>query len=267
MALCRDKSLTFLNDKGYNVVRVPRGGIGPLDLLGRDDGAMEWLGRLDALWQSPQPLPRVLPPEPAVDIEGKRTDSLGLEAGLSLLKGILSAFHAGAGLEAAYSQASALEFGYTNVRSLKVAPLEIGAFLARGATDRDNPVIRRYFLDNKAQGFALTEVLTSDQLKVTARADRGESLKVDVEQISATLGANAGVKVSRTAENALVYAGGTPVTFAFRLLRIAFADGRWEARGAKAGGDLSFATPGEEAELAALTENQLLEVAGEPPRG
>lgn len=266
MALCRDKSLSFLNDKGYNVVRLPRGGIEPLDLLGRDDGAMEWLGHLETLWQSPLPLPKTLAPQPAADIEGKRTDSLGLDVGLSLLKGVLSIFNAGAGLDAAYSQASSLEFTYTNVTAHRVAALDIGAYLARGTTDRDNPVIRRYFLGDKAEGFVLTEVLKSDQLKVTARSDRGESLKVDVDQISATLGAHAGVKVSQSTENAVVYAGNTPVTFAFRLLRIAFADGRWETRGAKASGALSFDIPGEKADHGALSEHQLLEIDGPPAR-
>ena len=266
MAACRDKSLGFLNDKGYNVVRVPRAGIEPLDLLGRDDGSMEWLGRLGSLWRSPAPLPAARPPQPAADIEGKRTDSLGVEAGLSLLKGVLSVFNAGAGLDAAYARASSLEFAYTDVRSVGVAPLEIGAFLAQGDTDRRNPVVERYFLSGDAEGFVLTEVLKSDRIKVTARAGNGGSVKVDIDQVSATLGVEAGVTVSRASESALIYAGPVPVTFAFRLLRIAFADGRWTTRGVKAGGALAFDTgegAGDGADGAeALTTGELLEIAG-----
>lgn len=270
MAICRDKSLKILNDKGYNVVLVPRAGIEPLDILGRDDGAMEWLGRLGTLWQSPLSLPAPLPPQPAVDIEGKRTDSLEIGAGLSLLKGVLSVFNAGAGLDAAYNHASELEFAYTNVQSVKAAPLEIGAYLARGSTDDHNPVIQRYFLSRAAEGFVLTEVLKSDQLKVTAKSSGGETLKVDVDQISATLGANAHVTVSQTADSSLVYSGNGPVTFAFRLLRIAFENGQWIAQGVKASDSLAFDRtadgPDEEAGAPALTRHQLLELP-EPPRG
>lgn len=264
MAICRDKSLKILNDKGYNVVRVPRAGIEPLDLLGRDDGAMEWLGRLGALWQSPTPLPTPLPPQPSVDIEGKRTDSLEIGAGLSLLKGVLSVFNAGAGLDVAYNHASELEFSYTNVQSIRAAPLEIGAYLGRGSTDEHNPVIQRYFLSQAAEGFVLTEVLKSNQLKVTAKSSHGETVKVDVDQISATLGANAHVTVSQTNDSSLIYSGNVPVTFAFRLLRIAFEDGQWVVQGVKAGDALAFDRTADALErqvsVPALTEQQLLEL-------
>jgi hypothetical protein len=260
MALCRDKSLSFLNDKGYNVVRVPRAGIEPLDLLGRDQGAMEWLGRLGSLWRSPQSLPPILPVQPAADIEGQRTDNLEIGAGLSLLKGVLSVFNAGAGLDAAYHRASTLEFAYANVTSVRVAPLEIGAFLARGTTDRNNPVIDRYFLGDEAEGFVLTEVLKSDRLKVTAKSSHGETIKVDVDQISATLGANARVSVSQGAQSALVYTGNVPVTFAFRLLRIDVEEDRWVTRGAKASGALSFDMTDDSGEPPALATHELLDI-------
>lgn len=264
MALCRDSSLKFLNSKGYNVVRVPRAGIEPLDLLGRDDGEMAWLGRLDALWQSPAPFPPLLPAQPASDLEGKRTDNLELNAGLSLLKGVLQMLNAGAGLDAAYSHASTIEFSYTNVKSVSVAPIAIGAYLAQGSTDEHNPVIQRYFLSKKAKGFILTEVLKSNRLKVTAKNSHGESIKVDVDQISATLGANVGISVSQSTESSVVYEGEVPVTFGFRLLGIALVNGVWVTRGVKADGALAFDVSAEEPEPVALTEHTLLEIADTP---
>jgi hypothetical protein len=36
MAGCKDPSLTFLNSAGYNVMRLPRAGVDPLDILRKD---------------------------------------------------------------------------------------------------------------------------------------------------------------------------------------------------------------------------------------
>ena len=265
MTFCPDKSLSYLNKKGYNIVRVPRAGLAPLDLLGRDEGGMQWLGRLETLWRSARPLPQAQAPQPAVDIEGERTDDLDLNAGLSLLKGVLSVFNAGAALDAAYKHASSLEFAFTNVKSIRVAPLDIGAYLAEGGTDDHNPVISRFFMSGQAQGFVLTEVLISDQLRVTAKTGGGETLKVDVDQISATLGARAGVSVSQTSDLGLTYAGATPVTFGFKLLRIGLAGGRWIPANTKVGDEFSFTASASPPSEEALTEHELLELSEPQP--
>lgn len=240
MGVCRDKSLTFLNDKGYNVVRLPRAGIEPLDLLGRDGRSMEWLGRLDALWRSPNPVPQLRAPQPAADIEGKTTSALELSAGLALLKGVLSAFNVGAGLDAAYRHAATLEFAFSNVRSVAVAPLEVGSYLARGSADLGNPVIERYFMDDHTDGFVIAEVLKSDRLKVTARREDGAELKVDADQIKGALGAKVGVSTGGAHDSTLTYAGDTPVTFGFKLFVIELRDGRWSVSGVKPGAGTAF---------------------------
>ena len=46
MALCIDPRLTYLNSKGYNVILLPREGIEPLDVLGRDNGGVNRLGTI-----------------------------------------------------------------------------------------------------------------------------------------------------------------------------------------------------------------------------
>lgn len=50
MGVCKDPRLTYLNDFGYNVVRLPRRGIVPLGVIGKDDGSQNWLGTLDQIY-------------------------------------------------------------------------------------------------------------------------------------------------------------------------------------------------------------------------
>src|SRR5436190_17074162 len=84
MALCKDPSLTFLNASGYNVVRLPRVGIGPMDILGKD-ATIERLGRVDQLWTSTQPLPTVNGPLDAANITGQKSSDMKLSIGLKIL--------------------------------------------------------------------------------------------------------------------------------------------------------------------------------------
>jgi hypothetical protein len=37
MPVCKDPSLTFLNQFGYNVIKLPRTGIEPMHVVGRDE--------------------------------------------------------------------------------------------------------------------------------------------------------------------------------------------------------------------------------------
>jgi hypothetical protein len=58
------------NGLGYNVVRLPRKGIDPLDVLGQEGKSIERLGRLDQLWASRKPVPSIGAPQPAAHISG-----------------------------------------------------------------------------------------------------------------------------------------------------------------------------------------------------
>jgi len=50
MALCKDPLRTYLNNLGYSVILLPRTGIEPMDVLGRDAGSIERLGTLEGAW-------------------------------------------------------------------------------------------------------------------------------------------------------------------------------------------------------------------------
>ena len=49
MPWCEDKAITYLNKFGYNVIKLPRAGIEPLDVLGRDR-VVQPLGTAAQFW-------------------------------------------------------------------------------------------------------------------------------------------------------------------------------------------------------------------------
>ena len=163
----KDPSITFLNKFGYNVIRLPRTGIEPLDVIGRDHG-MQWLGPLSKVWASAKPEPQPGPPQRAAAVNGQRTDELELSLGLSVLANTLAAFGVSApSLDLAYKNARAVQFTYTNVTSTSVSPFDVGDYLSSGTLRSENPVVMNYFGNEKTSAYLIVDVLKADSITVT----------------------------------------------------------------------------------------------------
>ncbi len=241
MAKCGDKSVKTLNGKGYNVVKLPRAGIEPMDILGKDDQATEWLGPLADVWQTTVALPTVST-VPAVDISGQQSNTLDLSVGLKMLGNILSAFGASTpSLDLAYKKAKTLQFTYGQVTSTTVRPLQAGNFLAGGTLNTANPVVKHYMLDDEAEAYLIFDVLKSNEISVVATDQQGTEVKVDLGVVQSMVGAKVGLSAAGSGGTTLTYKGTIPVAFAFRAFEISFDQGVWKLQGAGTDG-LAFAT-------------------------
>jgi hypothetical protein len=244
MAKKKDPSITFLNRFGYNVVKLPRVGIEPLDLVGRDE-TTQWLGPLASVWKSSVPVPPASAPRPAAPINGQKTDQMQVSFGLKILANALAAFGATVpSLDAAYTRARKVQFAYSNVTSTVVAPLDAGNYLAAGSLNTANPVVAHYLKGEEAQAFLIVDVLKSDSLTVTATDDHGIEVGVDVPAIQGLVGASVKVTSSGSANSTLTFKGAEPVTFGFIVNEIEFDGASWSLQGAAPSGGLAFGTAG-----------------------
>jgi hypothetical protein len=240
MAICTDKALIYLNEKGYNVVRLPRKGIAPLDVLGRDGKSVEWLGRLDQLWTSRQPIPKIGDPQPASHINGQKTSEMSLSIGLKLLSSVLGAIGAKVpDLSFAYNEADSLAFVFGNVSSRSVTPLEVGNFLANGDLQSKNPFVVRYLVDDDTEAFVITEILESNEITVSAKDSMGGNVTITAPSIQNVIGADVTVAAKASSNAGLTYTGKDSITFGFKAFAIAF-DGRWHVRGVQPSEALAF---------------------------
>jgi hypothetical protein len=243
MAICKDPSLTFLNSAGYNVVRLPRTGIDPLDILGKDS-TIERLGRVDQLWTSAKPLPAINGPNDAASVSGQKSSDLKLSVGLKVLAGALGAMGAALpDLSVAYSKASKVNFTFTDVKTFGVDPLAIGQYLTAGDLSSGNPVVRHYFEDEDSSAFIITEVLRTKAITVTGTTDQGAEVSVDVPAIQAAVGAKVGVTPKTGANSSLTYSATELLTFGFKCFGIAFVNGKWDVFSAKPSAALAFDMP------------------------
>lgn len=241
MAKCGDKSVQALNSRGYNVVKLPRAGIEPMDMLGKDHQATEWLGPLADVWKTTAALPTVTI-NPSMEISGQQTNSLDLAVGLKMLGNVLAAFGASTpSLDLGYKNARSLQFTYGQVTTTSVRPLQAGNYLAAGTLNSANPLVKHYMLEDESEAYLIFDVLKSNEISVIAADEHGAEVKVDLGVIQGLVGAKVGLAAAGSGGNKLTYTGTAPVTFAFRAFEISFDQGVWQLQGAGAG-DLSFAT-------------------------
>jgi hypothetical protein len=237
----KDPSITFLNKFGYNVIKLPRTGIEPMDVIGRDH-VMQWLGPISRVWTSagPDPVPSL--PHQASAVNGQRTDALDLSLGLSILANTLAAFGASVpSLDVAYKNAHSVQFSYTNVTSTSVSPFDAGNYLAQGTLRSDNPVVKNYFSSDKAEAFLIVEVLKSDSITVTATDSHGTAVGIDLPHIQDVVNAKIGIKPSNASNSTITFTGPVAVTFGFAVQQIARIGNTWSLRGAAPSADIAFA--------------------------
>jgi hypothetical protein len=241
MAICKDPALTFLNGLGYNVVRLPRVGVEPLDILGKDR-TIERLGRVDQMWTSAQPLPSITGPRDATSVAGQKTSEMKLSIGLKILSATLGAMGAAVPeVSVAYARARKVVFTFTDVKTFSAEPLEVGQYLEAGDVATSNPFVRRYFDDEDTSAFIITEVLKSNAITVTATDDRGAEVGVDLPAIQQAVGARVTVTSKSATHATLTYTGTELLTFGFKCFGIAFVDGQWNVFSAAPSADLAFA--------------------------
>jgi hypothetical protein len=244
MAICKDPALTFLNGLGYNVIKLPRVGVEPLDILGKEK-TIERLGRVDQMWTSTRPLPGVIGPRDASSVAGQKTSDMKLSIGLKILSAALGAMGAAVPeLTFAYKRAQKVSFTFTDVKTVGVEPLEVGQYLAAGDLDTANPFVQNFFQDEEASAFIITEVLKSKSITVTATNDSGVEVGVDFPAIQSAVGAKVGVTSNSSSNATLTYTGSELLSFGFKCFGIAFEAGEWNVSSAAPSADLAFAAVG-----------------------
>jgi len=225
---CQDPVLIYLNGLGYNVVRLPRSGILPLEVLGRKGREKPGtLGQIGTIWKSDGPTPAAAE-DTATSVNGGITKSLKLSLGIKFLENILPAL----GIDAAsarvtYKHASSLRFRFGKPKVLKVDPLIVGQYLRAGDIDLDNP-LAKYFMNEVYHAYVITEVLQSKAITVTAEDNLGEGIDVGVPQLGGAAKVEAGAETSTSTKGTLTYTGTQDLTFGYKAFQIAIVNGQWD---------------------------------------
>jgi hypothetical protein len=262
MAVCQDPRLTYMNDLGYNVVRLPRTGIKPLGVLGRDNKTINYLGTLDQIWNTTATPPSPGAPNSVSALAGQATSDIKLSVGLDILANALSGMFGAAApsLKFAYNKAKSVQFKFGEVQTVGIDPFIVGNYLASGDLKDGNAFVARFFHAPETEAFVITEILQAKSISVTAKADSGGDVGVDVPAIQSTLGGKVNVTTSSSSNTDVTYTGNEYLTFGFKVFGIAIIDGTWQVHGVPPSGDVSFA-PGTQIEPVLLSRSGRLDLA------
>lgn len=230
MPLCSDPTLTYLKGLGYNVVRLPRRNLEPLDLLGRTKGPFKRLGKLSQIWETDAPVPTADRSKTG-DVESRRSaeirSSLGIRVLDDLLQG-LAGSPVNAGLDSALKNARSLQFVFGAPDIVSVDPFAIGEYLKSGDLDLENAFARRYLEDEDARVYVVNEVLQSASFTMEITAKNSAKAAVDIEGLNKALKGKIAVKQSGSQGRTIKFSAGDPVTFGFQAYEVEWRDGDWE---------------------------------------
>lgn len=202
-----------------NVVRAPRVGIDPLDVLAVRKTVVQPRGLLSAVIEGDAPgLPR--PTTRAVaDLRGERSTAVDVGLGAELATKFFAAL--GVPIPSAEVTASLwkgahqISFEVRDVQQHDVDLSVLGRVLANRRLAR-NPATDIFFSDAKTTLLIITRTLTSPSFAVRVTDRSGQTLKVSVEGVEDIFGSvHADVSWEAEGDSTISFRGKTPATFAF----------------------------------------------------
>jgi hypothetical protein len=226
---CKDPSLTAIQSKGYNVVRLPRVDMAPTQLLVSRNKKLQRLGDLLSVFvpaADGAPPPAIKPDAPGPNIGGTKSAELKLDIGLDILGGLISALGGSAiGVNFAYSRARSVqfEFGSTLENSAEIA--QIDAFLASAAINPFARAVSEMLADDIV--YVVTSTLKASTISVAAKDDQNHAIGLEVPVIQNAVGANMTVTALTSDASVVSYQGAVPLVFGFQAVRLVFDGGRY----------------------------------------
>lgn len=237
MALCNDPAVTYLRSLNYNVLRHPRADLVPLDVLGRTDSVAERLGPLDAIWKSsaPKPKPKTVA---AANVKAQSTASIKGSLGVKVMDGLLSGFGVGSlGGKFTLSGSKGMRFHFEKPIVLGIDVFAIGGYLSNGDLDESNPAVDRYFYDESADVFIVTEVLRTNKLTIEFEAAKAGAAAADVSALQGLLTPQLEVARDTKRDSAITIATREPLSFGFKAQAVQY-NGKWTLEGFVKAGDV-----------------------------
>jgi len=219
---CKDPFLGLLKQFGYNVVRLPRANIAPLQVLSRSGSNLDMLGELASVLKCGT-LPTIARDALSATISGSKAKTGGMEAGVAtgLLGGVIAAMGgAKVGIEAAYANAKSITFEFLDVTQDSISITDLDKYLSAAKPDPESRAMERLLKSNGI--YVLTATIKSKKIQVRAEDSSGQSVKLDLDGVQQLVGGKVGVKGDGKYASAVVYEGPVPLIFGFQAVQVLF---------------------------------------------
>jgi hypothetical protein len=226
---CKDPYVESLHGFGYNVIRLPRADVRPLQLLAKEGGGLNRIGELTTVLRAGPnvPLPKVTENTRMAAVSGGRSGDLSFGIGVSVLGSLIGAMGGSKlGLDLTYRNAKSVTFEFPDVLEDRVEVARLDQYLADADVSPFAAHVGR--LLDADQLYVTTAILKATKITVDARRSDDTGLDVSVPEIQKVVGGN--VKVGGKAEvtSKVTYEGSVPLAFAFQTVRLFYEDGHYQ---------------------------------------
>lgn len=231
---CNDPAITYLKQHGYNVIRLPRADIHPLEMVVSANGRFERIGSLSTAITSSISAPTFKQDITCAGVSGQRTGSLRLGIGLAMLNDIVAAMGGSSfDVSAEFHGVKRISFEFIDVLEDSIDIAELDQYLAAGEV---NPLSRHvgHLLD-RDDICVIASVIKSARLLVRSNGERNAQ---------ATLGeASRGtLKLKTLSSDTILFEGPHPLVFGCKAVRLQYDDGQYRAFSHIAPGTKPFST-------------------------
>ncbi|MBM3212429.1 hypothetical protein FJZ33_09425 [Candidatus Poribacteria bacterium] len=228
--LCNDPLVNYLKSFGYNVIRLPKEDVKPLQVLSRKGKDLNRLGDLVSLLVTGSniPLPAIIENKRLANFSGQRTSDLSPGVGISILGSFISAMGgSNLGLGIKYQQAKTVAFEFQDVYEDKVEIIKLDQYL----TDADINPASKYMVEllEEDELYITTATIKSTKFAVEAKKSNGVALDISIPEIQGVVGGNVKVSGSLTVSSKIIYESSFPLVFGFQAVRLFYDQGHYTA--------------------------------------
>ncbi len=219
-----DESITYLKDRGYCVVRLPRSDLKPLNTLlraGKKD--LTRLGDLAAIMIKgandlpPLSMDNVAPHQ----ISGQKSSSVKVEIGINLLGNIIQALGgANLNLSLGFSGTKSMIFKFENVLEDHIDLDRLDQYLSMSSIKPDQKAVTSALIDDEV--YVITSTIKTGAFAIQAKGDGNTSVGLDVPVIQQAASGSLKVDIAKAAEGTVTYEGKTPVVFGFQAVQLIY---------------------------------------------
>ena len=216
-----DESITFLKDRGYSVLRLPRADASPLQtLLRAEKKDLVRLGDLKTITAAgANPLPTLsLDNQAPIEISGKESSNTKIEVGVNILGGLIAALGGNTlGVSAAFNKAKMMTFKFEDVLEDHIDVDRLDQYLTTCSFTGGNTVTNA-LIDDAV--FVITSTLKSNKFTVNAKNENGAKIGLDIPVVSGMASGKMSVDTARATEGTVTYQAEKPVIFGFQAVQV-----------------------------------------------
>jgi hypothetical protein len=219
-----DESITYLKDRGYCVVRMPRSDLKPLNTLwraGKKD--LTRLGDLSTiLIKGANDLPLLSTDNVAPhQISGQESSRVKMEIGINLLGNIIQALGGShLNLSLGFDKASSMTFKFENVLEDHIDLDRLDQYLSTSSVKPDQHAVTKALMDDEV--YVITSILKTAAFTIQAKGDGNSSVGLEAPILLRAASGNLKVDTGKAAEGIVVYEGKTPVVFGFQAVQLIY---------------------------------------------